>query len=132
MLPFVIGKLSAPLATHAAAALRTTHTLRIVSTWDELESALAGRSISAVLLEPSPHDETQDAHVARLIRWYPTLPLITYTPCTHPCVRRALIWSQLGVHQVVLYGLQDTVFQLRAIVDASEINETASRVLDAI
>jgi AraC-like DNA-binding protein len=136
MLPFVIGKLSVTLATHAAAALRTTHALRIVSTWDELESALAarsaGHSISAVLLEPSPQDETQDAHIARLIRWHPTLPLITYMPCTHACVRRALAWSQLGVHHVVLHGLQDTVFQLRAIIDASEVNETAMHVLDAI
>jgi AraC-like DNA-binding protein len=106
--------------------------LLVASSWEELESLIRRKPVSAVILDPSA-DGTMKVHaVAGLLKRYPSLPLIAYVTLNAPAFNAVAQLGRLGLEDVVLNRFDDAPERFRDRVEQVQGNALVHTVIEAI
>jgi AraC-like DNA-binding protein len=106
--------------------------LLVASSWEELESLIRRKPVSAVILDPSADGTMKIDAVAGLLKRYPSLPLIAYVTLNAPAFNAVAQLGRLGLEDVVLNRFDDAPERFRDRVEQVEGNALVHTVIEAI
>lgn len=91
-----------------------------VRTWSEVRDAIAQRHVGVSVLDPYADNSARAAEVARLLRDYPSVPIIAYTQFVPSALRALAHLAKFGVYDTILFQFDDGRSRLaRLLVRAS-------------
>jgi AraC-like DNA-binding protein len=89
-------------------------------TWPEVRNAIAQRHVGVSVLDPYADRSARAAEVARLLRDYPSIPIIAYTQFVPAALRALALLARFGVYDTILFQFDDARTRLaRLLVRAS-------------
>jgi AraC-like DNA-binding protein len=106
--------------------------LLIASSWQELESFIRRKPVSAVILDPSADGIMNVGAVAGLLKRYPSLPLIAYVTLNAPAFNAVAQLGRKGLEDVVLHHFDDAPARFRERVEQVQGNALTYTVLEAL
>src|SRR3982751_174707 len=117
------------LLTHVRHIFAEDPDLLVAESWEELESFIRRKPVSAVILDPSADGTLNVAAVAGLLKRYPSLPLIAYVtlhpalrpiasaPLPAPAFKAIAQWGRLGLEHVAPHRFDDAPDRFRERVE---------------
>jgi AraC-like DNA-binding protein len=106
--------------------------LLVASSWQELESHIRRKPVSAVILDPSADGIMNVSAVAGLLKRYPSLPLIAYVTLNAPAFNAVAQLGRLGLEDVVLQHFDDAPARFRERVEQVQGNALTHSVIEAL
>src|SRR3954467_3493254 len=128
----VAAFLPARLLTHVKHVFADEPELLIAASWQELESFIRRKPVSAVVLDPAADGTMNVGAVAGLLKRYPSLPLIAYVTLHAPQFAAVAQLGRLGLKEVVLHRFDDAPEGFRERVERAEGNALTHDVIDAL
>lgn len=120
------------LLTHVKHVFADEPELLIASSWQELESFIRRKPVSAVILDPSADGIMNVSAVAGLLKRYPSLPLIAYVTLNAPAFNAVAQLGRKGLEDVVLHHFYDAPARFRERVEQVQGNALTYTVLEAL
>lgn len=104
----VVSYLSPQLLPRLAAATNDLGAdLVSATTLDSVEHEVRRRPVGVVVVDPYADRTIRAREVARLLREFPSTPVIAYTEFIPPAMRALALLSRRGLHDTVLYQFDD-------------------------
>ena len=128
----VAAFLPARLLTHVKHVFADEPELLVASSWQELESFIRRKPVSAVILDPSADGTMNISAVAGLLKRYPSLPLIAYVTLNAPAFNAVAQLGRMGLEDVVLHHFDDAPERFRERVEQVEGNALTHSVIASI
>jgi AraC-like DNA-binding protein len=128
----VAAFLSPRLLTHVKHVFADEPELLVASSWQELESFIRRKPVTAVILDPSADGTMNVSAVADLLKRYPSLPLIAYVTLNAPAFAAVAQLGRLGLEAVVLHRFDDAPARFLERVERVQGNALTHTVLEAI
>jgi AraC-like DNA-binding protein len=120
------------LLTHVRHVFAEDPELLVAESWEELESFIRRKPVSAVILDPSADGNLNVGAVAGLLKRYPSLPLIAYVTLHAPTFKAIAQLGKLGLEDVVLHRFDDAPERFRERVEQVEGNSLTHRLLEEL
>jgi len=120
------------LLTHLRHVFADEPDLLIAGSWQELESFIRRKPVSAVVLDPAADGTMNVGAVAGLLKRYPSLPLIAYVTLHAPQFAAVAQLGRLGLKEVVLHRFDDAPEGFKERVERAEGNALTHDVIDAL
>lgn len=120
------------LLTHVKHVFADEPELLIAASWQELESFIRRKPVSAVVLDPAADGTMNVAAVAGLLKRYPSLPLIAYVTLHAPQFSAVAQLGRLGLKEVVLHRFDDAPEGFKERVERAEGNALTHDVIEAL
>lgn len=120
------------LLTHVKHVFADEPELLVASSWQELESFIRRKPVSAVILDPSADGIMNVSAVASLLKRYPSLPLIAYVTLHAPAFNAVAQLGRLGLEDVVLHHFDDAPARFRERVEQVQGNALTHNVIEAL
>ena len=120
------------LLTHVKHVFADEPDLLVASSWQELESFIRRKPVSAVILDPSADGIMNVSAVAGLLKRYPSLPLIAYVTLNAPAFNAVAQLGRKGLEDVVLHHFDDAPARFRERVEQVQGNALTYTVLEAL
>ena len=120
------------LLTHVKHVFADEPELLVASSWQELESLIRRKPVSAVILDPSADGIMNVSAVAGLLKRYPSLPLIAYVTLNAPAFNAVAQLGKMGLEDVVLHHFDDAPGRFRERVEQVQGNALTHVVLEAL
>lgn len=120
------------LLTHVRHVFAEDPELLVAESWEELESFIRRKPVSAVILDPSADGNLNVGAVAGLLKRYPSLPLIAYVTLHAPAFKAIAQLGKLGLEDVVLHRFDDAPERFRERVEQVEGNSLTHRLLEEL
>lgn len=117
----VVSYLSSQLLPRLTAAVNDLGAdLVSAPTIENVEEVVQRRPVGVIVLDPYANKTMHAREVARLLRHYPSTPVIAYTQFVPPAMRALALLSRRGLHDTVLYEFDDSRARFsRVLVKAS-------------
>lgn len=106
--------------------------LLVASSWQELESFIRRKPVSAVILDPSADGTLNVGAVAGLLKRYPSLPLIAYVTLHAPAFKAIAQLGRLGLEDVVLHRFDDAPDKFLERIEQVQGNSLTHRVIEEL
>jgi AraC-like DNA-binding protein len=120
------------LLTHVRHVFAEDPELLVAESWEELESFIRRKPVSAVILDPSADGNLNVGAVAGLLKRYPSLPLIAYVTLHAPAFKAIAQLGKLGLEDVVLHRFDDAPERFRERVEQVQGNSLTHRLLEEL
>jgi AraC-like DNA-binding protein len=120
------------LLTHVRHVFAEDPELLVAESWEELESFIRRKPVSAVILDPSADGNLNVGAVAGLLKRYPSLPLIAYVTLHAPTFKAIAQLGKLGLEDVVLHRFDDAPERFRERVEQVQGNSLTHRLLEEL
>ena len=120
------------LLSHVKHVFADEPELLIASSWEELDSFIRRKPVTAVILDPLADGIMNVAAVAGFLTRYPSLPLIAYVALGAPAFNAIAQLARLGLEDVVLHRFDDSPERFRERVEQAEGNPLSNRVIDSL
>src|SRR3954471_347564 len=120
------------LLTHFRHIFAEEPDLLVAESWEELESFIRRKPVSAVILDPSADGTLNVAAVAGLLKRYPSLPLIAYVTLHAPAFKAIAQLGKLGLEDVVLHRFDDAPDRFRERVEQVQGNSLTHRLIEEL
>jgi AraC-like DNA-binding protein len=120
------------LLTHVKHVFADEPELLVASSWQELESFIRRKPVSAVILDPSADGIMNVSAVASLLKRYPSLPLIAYVTLNAPAFNAVAQLGRLGLEDVVLHHFDDAPARFLERVEQVQGNALTHTVIEAL
>jgi AraC-like DNA-binding protein len=120
------------LLTHVKHVFADEPDLLVASSWEELESFIRRKPVSVVILDPSASGTLDVDAVARLIKRYPSLPLVAYVTLHAPTFKAIAQLGKLGLEDVVLHRFDDAPERFRERVEQVQGNSLTRRAVEEL
>jgi AraC-like DNA-binding protein len=128
----VAAFLPSRLLTHVKHVFADEPDLLIASSWQELDSFIRRKPVSAVILDPSADGIMNVGEVAELLKRYPSLPLIAYVTLNAPAFNAVAQLGRMGLEDVVLHHFDDAPERFRERVEQVQGNALTNSVIEAL
>ncbi len=128
--PCVAAFLPSRLLAHVKHVFADEPELLVASSWEELESFIRRKPVTAVILDPSADGTLNVSAVSGLLKRYPSLPLIAYVTLHAPAFKAIAQLGRLGLEDVVLHRFDDAPERFRERVEQVQGNSLTHRVLE--
>ncbi len=106
--------------------------LFVASSWDQLESFIRRKPLNAVLIDPSADGTLNVEAVSRLLKRYPSLPLIAYVTLHAPSFKACSQLSKVGLEDVVLHRFDDAPDLFRDRIELVRGNPLIQRLMEEL
>ncbi|MGH7652007.1 MAG: helix-turn-helix domain-containing protein [Gemmatimonadaceae bacterium] len=120
------------LLTHVKHVFADEPDLLVASSWEELEAFIRRKPVSVVILDPSASGSLDVDAVARLIKRYPSLPLVAYVTLHAPTFKAIAQLGKLGLEDVVLHRFDDAPERFRERVEQVQGNSLSHRAVEEL
>src|SRR5438477_3329159 len=120
------------LLTHVKHVFADEPELLIAASWQELESFIRRKPVSAVVLDPAADGIMNVGAVASLLKRYPSLPLIAYVTLHAPQFSAVAQLGRLGLKEVVLHRFDDAPEGFKERVERLEGTALTHDVIEAL
>ncbi len=120
------------LLTHLKHVFADEPELLVASSWQELESFIRRKPVSAVILDPSADGTLNVGAVAGLLKRYPSLPLIAYVTLHAPAFKAIAQLGRLGLEDVVLHRFDDAPDKFLERIEQVQGNSLTHRVIEEL
>ena len=128
----VAAFLPARLLTHVKHVFADEPDLLVANSWQELESFIRRKPVSAVILDPSADGIMNVGEVAGLLKRYPSLPLIAYVTLNAQAFNAVAQLGRMGLEDVVLHHFDDAPERFRERVEQVQGNALTNSVIEAL
>ena len=128
----VAAFLPARLLTHVKHVFVDEPDLLVANSWQELESFIRRKPVSAVILDPSADGIMNVGEVASLLKRYPSLPLIAYVTLNAQAFNAVAQLGRMGLEDVVLHHFDDAPERFRERVEQVQGNALTNSVIEAL
>ncbi|MFN2637833.1 MAG: hypothetical protein ABR585_12480 [Gemmatimonadaceae bacterium] len=120
------------LLSHVRHVFADEPDLLIASSWEELDSFIRRKPVTAVILDPLADGIMNVAAVAGFLTRYPSLPLIAYVTLGAPAFNAVAQLARLGLEDVLLHRFDDSPERFRERVEQAKGNPLSNRVIGAV
>lgn len=103
----VVAYLPRQLASHLKIVLRTEHSLVVVGSWRELQSAVKYDNADVVVADPAANGTIETEALEDLRRFFPSLPIVVYTSLAPPTIKAIVRLAKSGIEHVILSRFDD-------------------------
>ncbi|HUQ98905.1 MAG TPA: hypothetical protein VM166_05570, partial [Gemmatimonadaceae bacterium] len=128
----VAAFLPARLLTHVKHVFADEPELFIAESWEQLDSLIRRKPITAVILDPLADGVMNVAAVGGFLTRYPSLPLIAYVTLSAPAFNAVAQLARLGLQEVILHRFDDAPERFKERVEQVQANPLSNRVVSAI
>ncbi len=102
------------------------------STWEEAEDIVRHRAVSVLVLDPYTDRVGRADEIARLLRQFPSTPVIAYTQFIPPALRALTLLAQYGLHETVLFQIDDGRARLGRLLVRASTHSLSTRMLNEL
>jgi tetratricopeptide (TPR) repeat protein len=100
-----------------------------VSAWDDLENVVRRRPVNVLVLDPYADHISRANDIARLLRQFPSTPVIAYTQFIPPALRALTTLARHGLYETVLFQVDDDCSRLSSLLVRAALPELVARML---
>jgi AraC-like DNA-binding protein len=106
--------------------------LVIAHSWDELDTIIRQRPVTALILDPAADGVMNVDGVVNLLKRYPSLPVVAYVVLNQESFGAIAQLSRHGLENVVLQRFEDSPQRFRNVVERARGNPLKQKVLAAL
>lgn len=104
----------------------------IAKSWDEVDTLVREKPVTALVLDPAADGVMNVEAVMKLLKQYPSLPIVAYVTLNHSSFGAVLQLSRAGLQNVVLQRFEDSPQRFRETVERARGNPLKSKMLGAL
>jgi AraC-like DNA-binding protein len=120
------------LRAHIRHVLIQEKDLLIAHSWDDLNTTIREKPVSAVVLDPAADGVMNINAVQSLLQKYPSLPVVAYVVLNQASFTAVTQLSRQGLETVVLHRFEDAPERFRATLEKVRTNPLAAQALNAL
>jgi AraC-like DNA-binding protein len=128
----VVAFLPERLLAHVRHVFVGESDLVIAKSWDEVDSIVRQRPVTALILDPAADGNMNVEAVESLMKRYPSLPVIAYVFLTKDSFGAIAQLSRAGLQNVVLQKFEDSPTKFRETVERARGNPLKRRLLEGL
>jgi AraC-like DNA-binding protein len=113
----VVAYLRPSLSDKLQAVIPKSVRVLIATSWADVIALIRQYAVDAVFVDPVVEDVQQYEPLLHLMNEFPSVPLVAYTIMTPATFSAVHILSKHGLHEVVLFGYDDTTERLQALFE---------------
>ena len=125
----VAAFLSSQLLTHLRVVLGRGHRLHPVEGWTELTKVLREEVVDLLVADPAADGHVKVAELQQLMRQFPSVPVVIYTPLSPATMRAVVQLARAGVEHVVLNRFDDEPRRFRDLLEGVPGHALADQML---
>lgn len=104
----------------------------IAQSWDEVDTLVRERPVTALILDPAADGVMNVEAVMRLLKQYPSLPIVAYVTLNPSSFGAVLQLSRAGLQSVVLQRFEDSPQRFRDTIERARGNPLKQKMLDGL
>jgi len=104
----------------------------IAQSWDEVDTLIREKPVTALILDPAADGVMNVEAVMRLLKQYPSLPIVAYVTLNPSSFGAVLQLSRAGLQSVVLQRFEDSPQRFRETVERARGNPLKQKMLEAL
>lgn len=100
--------------------------------WDELDTIIRQKPVTALILDPAADGVMNVDAVVKLLKRYPSLPVVAYVVLSPESFGAVAQLSKQGLENIVLQRFEDSPKHFREVVERAQANPLKRKVLAAL
>jgi AraC-like DNA-binding protein len=102
------------------------------ASWNGLEDVVRRQQVGVIVLDPYADRRMRAREVARLMRHFPSTPVIAYTQFVPPAMRALALLSKRGLHETVLFQFDDGRARFGRLLVRASTRALTTQLLDQL
>ncbi len=128
----VVAYVRPSLAANLRGNLPNAVRVVLATSWADISSAIRQNQVDSVFVDPGIHDSVEVDPIFHLLNDFPSTPLVVYTMMTPATFGAVHQLTKHGLHEVVLYGYDDTKERMAALLEDLPQRELVPLVVKAL